>query len=456
MADPATSLDLATLQPYVVATAVGLGIGLEREWRSRGGEQESAGARTFGVLGLAGALAASLDPIVVAAGALLVGALLTAGYRRTANADRGTTTEFAAFATYLLGALCWQQQSLAVGLGVVLVVLLAARGPLHRLTHEVVTETEVNDAIRFFVVAFVILPLLPSDDLGPYGVINPQRIWMFVVALTGIGWLGYIATRILGPRRGLLVTGFAGGFVSATATTGAMGRRAKVDPPAARGALGGALLASAATYLQLALVLIVASGELLAHLAPSLAVGVTVVVAEAAALGFWSRDRGHSIVVGDGTGGPPSTGAPPTGENEPEPTEPDATEPDATEPTSTRPQRPFAIVPALTLAAILTVVLLVARWAASVAGSEGAYVAAAAAGLADVHASVLSVASLVSTNVLGIRTAMIACGLGLLANTLVKVLLGFGLGGRRFGASFAALMVLPVTATVAALVLTLP
>ena len=82
--------------------------------------------------------------------------------------------------------------------------------------------------------------------------------------------------------------------------------------------------------------------------------------------------------------------------------------------------------------------------------------ASAAAGLADVHASVLSVASLVSTNVLDMRTAMIACGLGLLANTLVKVLLGFGLGGRRFGASFAALMVLPVTATVAALVLTLP
>ena len=43
------------------------------------------------------------------------------------------------------------------------------------------------------------------------------------VLLTGIGWVGYIGVRALGPQRGLLVTGLAGGFVSATATTAGSG-----------------------------------------------------------------------------------------------------------------------------------------------------------------------------------------------------------------------------------------
>ena len=72
--------------------------------------------------------------------------------------------------------------------------------------------------------AFVILPLLPNRGLGPYAVLNPERVWLLVVLLTGIGWVGYIGVRALGPERGLLVTGLAGGFVSASATTASMGR----------------------------------------------------------------------------------------------------------------------------------------------------------------------------------------------------------------------------------------
>jgi uncharacterized membrane protein (DUF4010 family) len=45
--------------------------------------------------------------------------------------------------------------------------LLLARGPVHRFTREVITKAEIEDAVRFFVVAFVILPVVPNESVGP-------------------------------------------------------------------------------------------------------------------------------------------------------------------------------------------------------------------------------------------------------------------------------------------------
>ena len=95
--------------------------------------------------------------------------------------------------------------------------------------------------------------------------LNPSKVWLLVVLLTGIGWVGYIGVRALGPQRGLLVTGLAGGFVSATATTASMGRigRTAEDP---RVPLAGALAASLATFLQLLVVIAYVDPALLRRL----------------------------------------------------------------------------------------------------------------------------------------------------------------------------------------------
>jgi uncharacterized membrane protein (DUF4010 family) len=312
---------------------------------------------------------------------------------------------------------------LAIGLAVVMAVLLAAKGPIHRLARELITETEVEDALRFFVVAFVVLPLLPDRNVGPYQALNPARIWVLVVALTGIGWAGYIAVRALGPRRGLLVTGFAGGFISATATTASLGRLARRDGGERPAAVGGALLASAATFIQLALVTAVANPDLLGRLAPALAAGLAVVAVEAAVL--YRRS----------TATPPSTG-------------------DTSE-KPVGPARPFAFWPAVGLAAVLTGVLLVARWGADVLGSGGALVAASVAGFADVHAAVLAVATLAHAGSLSTHTALAAAGLALAANTVSKCVLAFAVGGRSFGTRFTALLAAPAVAVAAALLMAL-
>ena len=110
-----------------------------------------------------------------------------------------------------LGALAPSQPTLAAALAVVITVLLVSREALHRFVRETVTEREQVDALKFFVAAFVLLPVLPDGSFGPYGAWVPQRIWLLVVLITGIGWVGYVATRLLGASRGLMVTGLAGG-----------------------------------------------------------------------------------------------------------------------------------------------------------------------------------------------------------------------------------------------------
>ena len=243
-----------------------------------------------------------------------------------------------------------------MALAVVVVVLLVSKARIHHFARDVISEVELEDAIKFFVVAFVILPVLPNRPIGPYGVLNPSQVWMLVVLLTGIGWVGYIGVRALGPERGLLVTGMAGGFVSASATTASMGRlsrtQAGLRPP-----LASALVASLATFVQLIVVIGVVDIDVLRRLWPPVLAGAIVLVGVAA---FVYR-------------GATRTGTTDGDEVPDEPT-----------------NRPFALRPALLLAAVLTLALLVSRWAADVLGPNGLVIAALAAGLADAHSGAIA------------------------------------------------------------------
>lgn len=393
------------LQPYLVAVAIGLLLGLERE-RIRAGPL-AAGSRSFALLALLGAAAASFGPWLVITGLVGVGALMVLAYFRTSDEDPGTTTEIAALVAYLLGALAYSQPAVAVALAVVVVALLLSKDRIHRFARDIVTEVELEDAVKFFVVAFVVLPLLPDRPLGPYGVLNPAKVWLLVVLLTGIGWVGYIAVRALGPQRGLLVTGLAGGFVSASATTASMGRLSR-DSPDVRAPLASALAASLATFLQLLIVIGYVDAEVLRRLWLPVVVAAAVLVVVTAVV---YRSAGRSDV---GT----TVATVPEG-------------------------RPFALRPALILAAVLVFALLVGRWGAAVLGPEGAVLGAAAAGLADAHAGSIAAASLSVQGDITVGTALAAIAAALGANLLVKIALAFAAGGRRFGAGFVGGMVAP-------------
>ncbi|WP_371832003.1 MgtC/SapB family protein [Rhodococcoides fascians] len=398
------------VEPFLVALAIGLLLGFERE-RSHI-RTLPAGSRSFALLSLAGAVAAGFDIWAVSAGIVVVGLLLALAYLRTSEQDAGTTTEIAALVAYLLGALAYTDPSVAVALAVIVAGLLMSKSRIHRFARQMVSEIELEDAIKFLVAAFVVLPLLPDREIGPYGVLNPAKVWLLVVLLTGIGWIGYIGVRTLGPQRGLLVTGLAGGFVSASATTASMGRLSRTADEM-RAPLAGALVASLATFIQLLVVIGFVEPDVLRRLWPPVVAGAMVLVVVAAIV-----YRGASVASRDAevmsVGAEPNTAA-----------------------------RPFSLRPALVLAAVLVFALFVGRWGADVLGSRGAGLAAAAAGLADAHAGALGAASLAAKGTITVDSALQAIAAALGSNLLVKSVLAFTSGEHRFGLGFLAAMVLP-------------
>ena len=423
------------LEPVLIAAAIGAMIGAERERSHPEQPGHVGGVRTFTTVALIGALAALVSPTVVAVGLGAVAAAVIAGSWSALQASPGATTLLAAIATYLLGASTGTRPRLAVAVAVGLVVLLMSKDRVHRVLRHQVTDVEMADAVKLAVVAFVVLPVLPDRGMGPYQVLNPFRIWLLVVAIVGIGCLGYLGVKLLGARRGLLVSGAAGGFVSASATTSAMGRTARDNPGQARPALAGALAASISTMAQLLLVVGVVSTRVVAGLwLPALAASAALGVAIAAVL----RGNAHTE---------PDPDIEPDADTEPAPD----TEPD------TRPRdeaRAFALKPALLLAAIITSTVLVSRWASGELGQGGAIAIAAIAGLADGHAGAVSAAALAARGELDVTTAVWAAGASIGTNTAVKLVLALTSGGSRFGWSFAVRMTPAAVAFAAVLVLT--
>lgn len=403
------------LQPYLVALAIGLLLGFERERSHR--RTLPAGSRSFALISLLGAVAATFGPWAVIAGLVGIGALMALAYFRTNDEDPGTTTEIAALVAYLLGALAYTEPAVAVALAVVVAGLLVSKSRIHRFARDVVTEVEMDDAIKFFVVAFVILPMLPDRALGPYGVLNPAKVWLLVVLLTGIGWLGYLGVRALGAERGLLVTGLAGGFVSASATTASMGRLSRTA--GVRAPLASALAASLATFVQLLVVVGYVDPQVLRRLWPPV-VAAAVVLGAVAAYVYRGAVRDSSAGSAEAASAPAS--------------------------------RPFALRPALILTAVLVFALLLGRWGAEVLGPRGAVLAAFGAGLADAHAGSVAAASLAAKGDITVGTALAAIAAAVGSNLLVKIGLAFSAGGRRFGLGFLAAMAAPTLVFAAALI----
>lgn len=411
---------------FATALAIGLLLGLEREHSTAGQPVRPAGSRTFSLLSLVGAVAAALAPamvlIVVGAAGLLVIAWYVLSAQISSEPDLGATTEVAAIVAVLLGALAWSHPTWAVPIAVAVVALLAAKRPLHRFATRLVTDDDIADAIRLFVVAFVIFPLLPDRPLGPYGVLNPSRIWLLVIAITLIGWAGYVAVRALGERQGLVLVGFLGGFVSASATTVVLARRTGGNVRHA--VLPAVLTASVATLVQLIALTAVVNPAIAVRLLPASAAGAAVLLGEAGWLAWHTRRTG-------GDSGSERTDTP------------DA--PSAF-------QRPLSLRVTISLTLVLILLLTATRAAAALLGARGVLAAAFVGGLADAHSASVAASSLGGT-VVPISVALLGVGMALLSNTLIKIVLAAVAGGLRFATRLAVLLVLPAAAVAGGIVL---
>jgi len=213
----------------VSAVAVGALIGAERERRKGEGPAWSpAGIRTFTITSISGAVAFSLGGVVLLAVlTACVAVMVAVSYWRAQDQDPGLTTEIVLILTALLGGMCMQAPQTAAAIAVAVTVLLYAKTWLHNLVITVISKDELDDALIFAAATLVVLPLVPNRQMGPYLALNPHSIWIVIVLVMAISAAGYVAVRLLGARFGLPLAGGISGFISSTATIGAVGWRAK-------------------------------------------------------------------------------------------------------------------------------------------------------------------------------------------------------------------------------------
>ena len=205
---------------------------------------------------------------------------------------------------------------------------------------------------------------------------------------------GYVAVRTIGPRYGLLLTGFLGGFVSSTATIAVMGRRAVREPPMRRIATAAGIASSVATIVLLAAVVGAVSVPVLR------AVALPLILAGLAAAGYAIAFALRAV-------------------RQPEPE-------------LLEPGRAFDLRVALLLAATVALVLFAAGALNASLGRAGLIIGTAVAGFADSQSAAISAAALTSTGHATVTTAVVATLSALTTNTLSKAVLAAGVGKLRY------------------------
>lgn len=392
----------------VVALAVGGGlaaaVGLERQL---GEGDQRTGARTFALYGVWGVAAAHAGDLYggTAFGALALGflTLVVVSYVLDVQVtgDRGTTTEAAQVATFVVGVLAYGSEWIAaVALAVATAVIVGAKTAVHQFAGRVSKE-DSRSALQFAVVTGVVLPLVPNEAFGPYGAINPREIWLMVVFVTAIGFVGYVGLRVVGGRS-LALTGVLGGVASSTAVTLGLSRLSRLS-----GGLGPALAAGivGASTLMFPRVLVEAAATAPAmaiRLAPAMGM---LTAATGAATVWWLRRP----VVGTG-------------------------------PTSVPVRNPLTLTVAVQFGVLYGVIVLLARALMAEVSTDSLVLLGAISGLADVDAITLTAGNLVADG-LEVETGARAVLVATASNTLVKVGLVWGLGTRGLARSVGLVLV---------------
>ncbi len=405
---------------YRLALALGIGLlaGLERGWKTRDMQPGSraAGVRTFTLCGLLGGIVGALAQAMVspvAAGLVLsigfaVYAAIFALMERDADRAAGSfsaTTVIAGLLTFLLGAYAViGDMRVAAAVAVAATVLLAVRSEIHGWI-ERITWPELRSALVLLAMTFIILPVVPDTKIGGANGVNPREVWLIAIVLAGVSFLGYVAIRALGSKRGILFGAAAGGLVSSTAVTITSARRAAAGETAPLLLAAGVALATLVSFLRVIAIAGVLQPLVLPLIAPPLILAALFAAVYAVVTIYW-RVGAHGGQV------PPGAFS-----------------------------NPFSFWPVVGFAVLLGAVIVAGRIIAETFGAGGAFIGAAALGLADVDTVTVAMSRLVPAP-LDALSASMAILVAVVSNTASKLALAAALGQGRFAAEVAAMTVL--------------
>jgi uncharacterized membrane protein (DUF4010 family) len=384
----------AAAAPLATAALGGLAVGIERQWSGHA-RQHFAGVRTFTLLGGFAGLAGWLwaRGAELPAGVLLAAAagLILIAYVAASRREVEGTSEVAALVVLAAGFLSGTGAlALASGVIAVTLLMLVEKTRLHAWVRAL-NDEELRAGARFAVMAVVILPLLPEGPYGPLGGVRPRLLWMLVLLFSGLSFAGYIARRLVGPRRGTVMAGLLGGLVSSTQVTLAHARASHDQPSLGLPLASGVLAASTVLFVRTTLAAAILAPALARALLPSVVLPAVVgLIATALSL-----------------------------------------RPAAARPTATPPANPLQLRGALQMALLFQVVLMLVGVARDAFGATGLLVSGALLGLTDVDAVTVSMAQMLAGGT-DVAAAATALAVAILSNTALKLGLAVVVGRGRF------------------------
>jgi uncharacterized membrane protein (DUF4010 family) len=402
---------------FGTALAIGALVGLQREFASDNAHKPiAAGIRTFPLFALIGCSGALLADHFQNAW-LLVSVIFVSGfffavnYYVEAKSGRiGMTTKAAAMITLLSGALCYSGSiTVAVALAVATTALLSVKIELHAFVHHL-TRDDIYATLKFAAITAIILPVLPNHQLGPgeFAIFNPFKIWLFVVLISGISFIGYVLIKVAGSRTGIGLTGLLGGLASSTAVTLSLTRRSQQNPAFGRSFALAITLAWTVMFARVLAAVAILNAGLVQYL--WIPVVASIAVGLAYCIYLWTREKldkeKHSVPVSN----------------------------------------PFELGLAIKFGLLFVIILFVSKAALVYFGTRGIYLSSFVSGLADVDAIALSMAKLSRAGggvdaTVAARAIIVAT----VANTLLKgvlVMAGGSRGLRRAIVPAFALMVI--------------
>ncbi len=390
---------------FGASLAIGVLVGLQREHAHGGSDKELfAGVRTFALISLLGSSAAltadelgtplGFVGLLLPMGGLIVAAYFVGTWKR---GGVGLTTEIATLLTFAAGAFCyWNHLPLAAAVGVATTALLSLKPEMHAFADRI-TREDVYATLEFAVITVIVLPILPNRGYGPppLDVLNPREIWLMVVLISGISFLGYVLIKLVGPTHGITLTGLLGGIISSTPVTLSFSQRSREKEDLARPFALAITVAWAISYVRILAEVAALNPALLARVWLPLVAAASMGLAYSAYLYVRQPTREEGEVPF---------------------------------------KNPFELGTALQFGLLYAVVLVIAKAAQIYTGDLGVYLSSFIAGLPDVDAVTLSMARLARPEgglsaVVGARAIV----LGAMANTLAKgaIVLSAGAPGLR-------------------------
>ncbi len=421
-------INLKLLEPFIIALFLGAVLGFGRTFTTKLDHEVEdflGGIRTYSMVSLFGSIVSFLSekyypellPLSFAGMVVLMAVSYYIGFSR--HNEGGITTEMSLLICFIIGVIVQKNHLvLALFTAIITAGILHAKEFLRKFTDRVEPE-DIRAALKFAIITFIILIVNPDytfvlKDIGALGtrlfswmpeladvkVVNPYNVWLMVVLISGIGFTGYIAMKILGSRKGIGLTGFLGGLVSSTATTATFAKRSRED----EGAVGHlpyvlAVLLACSTMFPRIIVEVLVINELLVD-------KLIIIMGIMASAGFI-----FCFFVWKKSGKEKSPG-------------------DKSEEVTHR--NPFNIMPALKFGLIFAAIVFIARIAEVLVGDSGIYLISVLTGLSDVDPITLTMSQISRDDPSKLAQATVAITLAAFANTLLKAGLAWFLGSKKF------------------------